>query len=86
VSGYVRVPDVIRIWVQIVDPREVHIFMQHDTLSAVSFVECKSVCALVADDIFQVRELIVVENAGQNVILEDFEKLYLCSMLVVSPC
>jgi hypothetical protein len=62
VSGHIRVPDVIKIWVQIVDPWEVHIFMQQDALSAVNFVECKIFCVLVADDVFQVRELIVVEK------------------------
>jgi hypothetical protein len=36
--------------------------MQQDALCAVDFVECKDFCAVLTDDVFQVRELIVVEK------------------------
>jgi hypothetical protein len=36
--------------------------MQQDALCAVNFVECKDFCAVLTDDVFQVREPIVVEK------------------------
>lgn len=60
--GYSRVSDIVGLWLQIVDPGEVHIFMQQDALRAVDLVECKSLRAMESDDVFQVRKLSVVEK------------------------
>jgi hypothetical protein len=62
VFGYFHIPDIVRFSQQIVDPGEVHIFMQQDALRAIDLVECESFCAMISDDIFQGRELIVVEK------------------------
>lgn len=60
--GYFHIPEGVGGPRQIVDPREVHILVQQDTLRAINLVECKSFCAMISDDILQVRELIVVEK------------------------
>lgn len=62
VLGYFRVPNIIDIRHQIVDPWEVHVLMQQDALRAVNLVECKNICLMDCDDVFQVRELDVVEK------------------------
>ena len=60
--GYFRVSDIVVYWPQIVDPGDVHIFMQQDALRAVNLVECKSLRAMESDDVFQVWKLSVVEK------------------------
>jgi hypothetical protein len=62
VCGCVQVANLVIGWNQIVDPREVQILMHQDALRAVNLVECKNLCVMISDDVFQGREVGVVEK------------------------
>jgi hypothetical protein len=66
VLGYFRVTDIVDVRHQIIDPREVHVLVQKDALRAVNLVECEKGIFfntfMDCDDVFQVRELEVVEK------------------------